>query len=114
MGAHHGRAQVRADAQARTEVQARTDLQVHGARHASAQGALGAGALGAQAGARGRRARERAVSRHGGHRRAALRHSAGLATTRPRARGLGAACARRLSCGCAHGALGQFLTQYCY
>ena len=42
------------------------------------------------------------------------RYGAGQAATRPLARGLGAACVRRLSCGCAHGALGQFLTQYCF
>ena len=47
-----------------------------------------------------------AVIRSAGH----PRHGAGQAVTLPRARGLGAACARRLSCGCAHGALGQFLT----
>ena len=79
-------------------------------------GALGAqaGALGAQAEARGRWASGRTGALHEGHRRAALRHGTRLATTRPRARGLGEACVRRLSCGCAHGALGQFLTQYCY
>ena len=42
------------------------------------------------------------------------RHGAGQAATLPHARSLGVACARRLSCGCAHSALGQFLTQYCF
>ena len=81
-------------------------------------GGLGAGALGAHAGAhrqgRAGAGRGGTQERDTGGAGAALRHSVGLATTRPRARGLGSACARRLSCGCEHGALGQFLSQYCF
>ena len=109
-----------------------------GAGHAGT-GRAGAGHAGTRRWARrhwahGRWASGRVGTRHMGHKCAAQhardtttrrlcaairptrhpRHGAGQAATRPRARGQGATYARRLSCGCAHGALGQFLTQYCF
>ena len=75
-------------------------------------GALDAQALGSQVEARRGAAHDHYTAVRPATRPAkGLRYGAGPAIIQPRARGLKATCARKLSRGCAHGALGQFLTQ---